>query len=157
MSRPSSSKCVTNEWRSVCGPALRDARVPDGVLDGALQDGFVQMMSAPLAGEPLHVHAGRREDPVPHPLSPRIRVFPSERRRKLDPPGSALHVTAILLPHGLQMTSEIRLDHGGEHPHPVLLAPAAPPHELVRREDELLAPPAARPPPAPPPPRPPCR
>src|SRR2546425_1975760 len=150
MSRPSSSKCVANEWRSVCGPAVRDARVPDGVLDGALQDGFVQMMSAPLAGEPLHVHAGRRKDPVPHPLSPRIRVFPSERRRKLDPPGSALHVTAILLTHGLQMTSEIRLDHGGEHRHPVLVPPAAPHDELVRREVDVLDPQTAAIPQTPP-------
>src|SRR2546427_13074023 len=101
------------------------------------------MMSAPLAGEPLHVHAGRREDPVPHPLSPRIRVFPSERRRKLDPPGSALHVTAILLPHGLQMTSEIRLDHGGGQRHSVPVAPSAPPDRPAWRRSDRPGPPAA--------------
>src|SRR5713101_5708462 len=101
------------------------------------------MMSAPLAGEPLHVHAGRREDPLPHPLSPRIRVFPTERRRKLDPPGSALHVTTMLLPHGLQMTSEIRLDHGGQHRHPVLVALAASHDDLIRREVDVLDPQAA--------------
>src|SRR5947199_9839161 len=108
------------------------------------------MMSPPLAGEPLHVHAGRREDPLPHPLSPRIRVFPTQRCRKLDPPRSALDVTTMLLPHGLQMTSEIHLDHGGQHRHPVLVALAAAHDDLVRREVNVLytqAAPLQQPPP----------
>src|SRR5438552_19180753 len=98
------------------------------------------MMSAPLAGEPLHVHAGRREDPLPHPLSPRIRVFPTQRCRKLDPPRSALHVTTMLLPHGLQMTSEIHLDHGGQHRNPDPVALAAAHDELDSRALADLAP-----------------
>src|SRR2546428_4452425 len=98
------------------------------------------MMSAPLAGEPLHVHAGHREDPLPHPLSPRIRVFPTQRCRKLDPPRSALDVTTMLLPHGLQMTSEIHLDHGGQHRKPVLFALSSAHDALVRQELEVLDP-----------------
>src|SRR5439155_7560490 len=101
------------------------------------------MMSASLAGEPLHVHAGRREDPLPHPLSACIRVFTSERRRKLDPPGSALDVTAMLRPHGLEMTSEIHLGHGGQHRHPILVALATSHDDLVRREVDVLDPQAA--------------
>src|SRR2546425_12453864 len=101
------------------------------------------MMSAPLAGEPLHVHAGRREDPLPHPLSPRLRVFPTQPCRKLDPSRSALDVTTMLLPHGLQMTSEIHLDHGGQHRQAVLVSLAAAHDDLVPREVEVPDPQAA--------------
>jgi hypothetical protein len=96
------------------------------MLHRALQDRLVQVMPAPLAGEPIHIHAGRREYPLPHPLSTRIRVFPSEGRRKLDPAGSGLKVSAMLRPHGLQMTSEIRLYRGWQHRHSVLVTLAAP-------------------------------
>src|SRR5437867_10024837 len=96
------------------------------------------MMSPPLAGEPLHVHASRREDPLPHPLSACIRVFAGEGRRKLDPAGSTFDVAAMLVPHGLQMTSEIQVDHGGQHRDTVLVTLAAAHDDLVRCEVDVL-------------------
>src|SRR5438876_2013699 len=108
------------------------------MLNGALQDGFVQVMPAPLAGAPVDIHAGRREDPLPHPLAPSIWVFSSERRRQLDPAGSIFDVTTVLFLYKLQMTGELRLDRGGQHRHSVLVTLAASHDDLVRREVDVL-------------------
>ena len=66
-----------------------------------------------------------------------------EGRRKLDPAGSRPKVMAMLRPHGLQMTSEIRLDCGWQHRHSVLVTLAAPHDDPVRPEVDVLDTPAA--------------
>lgn len=39
------------------------------MLDGALQDGFVEVMTAALAGSAIGVDSGRRKDPLPRPFA----------------------------------------------------------------------------------------
>ena len=43
---------------------LGDACTPDGVLYGSLEDGFVQVMAASLAGDAFYVDARGGEDPL---------------------------------------------------------------------------------------------
>jgi hypothetical protein len=57
---------------------LGNARGADGVLHRALENGFVEMMAATLAGEPVHVEPCGGEDPLPRPFAPGMRVLPQE-------------------------------------------------------------------------------
>jgi hypothetical protein len=50
----------------------------DRVLHGALEDRFVEMVAATLAGEPVHVQPRGREDSLPRPFAPGARVLPEE-------------------------------------------------------------------------------
>ena len=96
MSRPSSSRCVANEWRRVCR-ALRDPSPERGVLDDLLENGLVQVMPAHLAGVAIAIEACGREDPLPEPVAPGARILAGERGRQLDPAGARLDVTNVLL------------------------------------------------------------
>src|SRR5438477_7125892 len=86
MSCPSSSRWVAKEWRKVWQltrlaiPARRVA-----TPDRALQNRFVQIMAATLAGLSLHVNAGGRKDPLRGPFAPRAGVLPRDGSRQLDP------------------------------------------------------------------------
>ena len=71
---------------------LGNARGPDGVLHGALENGFVEMVAAALAGEAVHVESRGGEDPLPRLFAPRVRVLPQEGSGQLDPAGSATEV-----------------------------------------------------------------
>jgi hypothetical protein len=75
---------------------LRDACPPDGFLDGALQHGLVQVMTAPLARHPVDVEAGGRKHPLPRPLATGVRVLPGERPGQLHPAGSPLQIGSVL-------------------------------------------------------------
>ena len=96
MSRPSSSRCVANECRSVCGVAR-----------------FA--MPAKLVCLAVAIEPRGREDPVPCPLphsfTSRVRILPREGRREFGPPGSRLNVTTMLHAHRLELPREIVLDH----------------------------------------------
>src|SRR2546425_12721763 len=63
-----------------CWP--RTARRWDGVLDGSLQHGFVQVVTAPLAGFPVDVKPGGGEDPLPCPFPWGSRIFGANCRRQ---------------------------------------------------------------------------
>ena len=58
--------------------ALRNTGAPDGVLDGALQHGLVQMVAAPLTGFPVDVDAGGVKNPLPWPFASGVRS-PADR------------------------------------------------------------------------------
>jgi hypothetical protein len=55
-----------------------NARGADGILHCALENGFVEMVAAPLAGEAIHIESGGRKDPLPRPFAPGMRVLPEE-------------------------------------------------------------------------------
>ena len=45
------------------------------MLDGALQDGFVEVMTAALARSGIDVDSGRRKDPLPRPFATGVSVL----------------------------------------------------------------------------------
>ena len=51
----------------------------DGILDSPLEDRFVKVMAAPLAGGAVHLEARGREDPLPSPVSAGARILAQER------------------------------------------------------------------------------
>ena len=57
---------------------LLNARGTDGVLHGALENGFVEMVAATLAGETVHIESCGGEDPLPRPFASGMRVLPQE-------------------------------------------------------------------------------
>src|SRR5437762_13723874 len=59
----------------VTARVLGDAGLAQRALDGALNDGFVQVMAAPLAGEAIHIVSGRREHPLPAELASAFGYF----------------------------------------------------------------------------------
>src|SRR5437763_16754444 len=54
--------------------ALGHPGLPDGALDGPLQDRLVQVVAAKLAGDPVTIDAGGGKDPLSGPLPSRVRV-----------------------------------------------------------------------------------
>ena len=91
-------------------PQVGGERVPEGVARGGLgdpgaadrllhrplKDGFVEMVTATLAGDAVHVDARGREDPLPSPGSARVRVLAEERAGQLDPAGAVPEVVFVL-------------------------------------------------------------
>src|SRR5262245_15323986 len=61
--------------KRVARGGLGDAHAPHSVLDGPLEDRFVQVMAAPLASEVVHIDARRWEDPLPPPLATGFRIL----------------------------------------------------------------------------------
>src|SRR5206468_7829144 len=77
---------------SVARGELGNARGTDGVLHGALANGFVEMMAATLAGETVHVEPCGWKDPLPRPFAPGMRILPQEGSGSLDPAGPATEI-----------------------------------------------------------------
>ena len=63
---------------------LGNPRAPDRVLDRPLENRLVQAVAAPLTGHAVHIEASRREDPLPSPGSPGVRVLAQERPGQVD-------------------------------------------------------------------------
>ena len=58
--------------------ALGDAGMPDRVSDRSLKDGLMEVVTAVLAGRPLDVDSGGREDPLPRPFAAGVGVLAGE-------------------------------------------------------------------------------
>src|SRR5207249_8419480 len=83
MSWRSSSRCVANECRSVCGLArLATPTCRTASFRARLQDRLVQVMPAALAGEPVHIHPRGGEYPLPGPLPPGVRILSRQSARQ---------------------------------------------------------------------------
>jgi hypothetical protein len=79
MSWLSSSRWVAKEWpEGMARGGLGDAGGTDRVLHGALENGFVEMVAATLAGNVVHVESRGREDPLPRPFTPSVWVLAEE-------------------------------------------------------------------------------
>src|SRR5438128_8134281 len=109
----------------VTARVLGDAGLAQRALDGALNDGFVQVMAAPLAGEAIHIVSGRREHPLPAELASGVRILSRERVGQGDPAGAGLDVHAMLPAYSLDLRQQAGLGGGGKHGHAVLGALAA--------------------------------
>jgi len=78
------------------GP-IGEPGVADGVLDGALDHGFVQVMSGTVARGWPDVRASRREHPLPSPVPAGVRVLALQRAGQLDPAGSPADVVPLVV------------------------------------------------------------
>ncbi|SRR6266536_275683 len=98
--------------KGVAAHALGDARAESGGPDRALQDRFVEVMAAAVAGQSVDVDARGRKDPLPGPFAPCVGVLPREGPRQLDPARSGLEVALMLVADPVEMPEEINLDGG---------------------------------------------
>src|SRR5262245_55077370 len=69
----------------VAGGPLGDAGGHHRVLHRTLEDRFMQMMATTLAGDLVHVGARGWKDPLPSPLTARVRILPREGPRQVNP------------------------------------------------------------------------
>src|SRR5262245_24907984 len=132
MSWLSSRRWVAKEWRNVwqltrLGMAARQG----GSANRALEDGFVEVMAAPLAGLAIDVAARGRKQPLPRPLAPRVRIFSGQSVGQFDPAGSSLEVQPMLGSDGIQVLQKLRLDGSGHHGAAILVAFAGANDDLV--------------------------
>jgi len=98
--------------QSVTGCALRDAGLPDGVLDGSLDDRFVQVMATTLASL----------------ASP----------RQLDPACALPEIPVVLLLDGFQVPAQLGADDGWKRRDPILVAFAGANDDLMPPEINVL-------------------
>jgi hypothetical protein len=63
---------------------LGNARCTDGVFPGTLENEFVEMMTAALSGQTVHVESRGGEDPLPRPFAPGMWGLSHEGPGKLD-------------------------------------------------------------------------
>src|SRR6266481_6678191 len=96
------------------------------------------MMPTALPGQPISVDARGGEHPLPNPLPAGIRVLPHQGGRQFDPTGPGGWIMSVLRPDVLEMLQEPGLGDAWEHGDPVLVALAAPDHNLVRGKVDVL-------------------
>jgi hypothetical protein len=64
--------------KGVGAGAFGDAGMPDRVPDRPLKDRLMEVVTAVLAGRPIDVDSGDREDPLPRPFAASVRVLAGE-------------------------------------------------------------------------------
>jgi hypothetical protein len=126
------------------GGVVRDPGAQDGDLHSALEHRFVEVVPAPLAvsrstwkrvAGKIHCHPRSR---------PALGYLRASAVGSATPRGLAREVALVLRADALEVAHQIRLDGGGQHRDPVLLALGVPHGDLVGREvDVLHAQPAA--------------
>jgi hypothetical protein len=67
------------------------------------------MVTPPFTGTGVDIHSRRRKNPMPCPLPPGIRIFPRQRRRKLNPAGACLDIFLMQLPDPFDVTRQVIL------------------------------------------------
>src|SRR5207245_11738179 len=97
----------------VTARVLEDAGLAQRALDGTLDDRFVQVMAAPLAGEAIHVVSGRREHPLAADLASGARGLARERGGPGDPAGAGLDIHASLRACSPDLREGPRVGAGG--------------------------------------------
>ena len=118
--------------------ALGNARLPDRIFHGALEDRLVQVVAPALAREPIAVDARGGEDPLPPPVPAGVRVLARQRVGQLDPAGAVPEVSLVLLASALEVGDQRGRDRGRQHRHPIFAALAVADDDLVRREVDVL-------------------
>lgn len=110
------------------GRAFGNPGPTDGILDGPLEHGLMEVVPAPLAGHLVHVDPCGWEDPLPGPLPARVRVLPHQSPREFHPAGTALEILLVLPLHELKVPRKVGFDGGGQHRDPIPVALARPHH-----------------------------
>ena len=80
----------------VAGDSFGEVEGFCGGADGALEDGFVEVVAAGLAGGLVEVGSCRGEGPLPGPFFSGIGVLAGEGAGEFDPAGSLLEVFLML-------------------------------------------------------------
>src|SRR5262249_60323116 len=101
-------------------------------------DGFVQVMTAALAGGGLDIDACRGEHPLPGPLAARVRVLEGEGGGKLDPAGPSFEIASVLGADPVEMPGKLRLQERGELGDEVVVILTRPHDDLVRADVHVL-------------------
>jgi hypothetical protein len=91
---------------------LGNTRPTDGLLHDPLNGGFVVVVPVAFAGLAVHVDPGRREHPLPRPLTPGIRVLAIQRTRKGHPAGVVSKIRLVLPPCRIEMPRQVGFDGG---------------------------------------------
>ena len=76
-----------------------DARESDRLVDGALNHGFMEVVTPALPRLGMNVAPGGGEDSLPTPLARHARVLPGESIGKLNVAGTGTEVPAVLVSH----------------------------------------------------------
>src|SRR5512133_3293561 len=100
------------------------------LLDGALEDGLVKMMAAPLAGRSIDVEPGRGKDPLPRPFARRPWILRAKRAGQRDMPAASRQVRLVLRLDVPQVIDKRPLQPGRQHRHAVLAALAVADRQL---------------------------
>jgi hypothetical protein len=95
------------------GRRLRQAGPTHRLLDGLLQDRFVQMVPPTLTRRRIHVGARRREQPVPSQLAPGVRILPHQRIRQRNPAVAAAQIGLMLPPNSGELLGQRRENRAG--------------------------------------------
>jgi hypothetical protein len=117
---------------------LGDSGAADRILPRPLKDGFVEVVTATLAGDAVHVEARGREEPLPSQGSARVRVLAEERAGQLDPAGAVPEVAVVLPAPPLEVGEQVGLYRGRQHGGAIFMPLAVADGELVRREIDVL-------------------
>ena len=107
----------------VAGGPLGDTGGQHSVLHGTLEDRFMQVMAATLAGHLVHVGARGWEDPLPSPLTTRVGILAREGPRQLNPAGALPQISLVLLAHPRHVADELGFQYSRQHGHPVHCCP----------------------------------
>jgi hypothetical protein len=120
------------------GRLFGDARPPDGLLHGPLEDRFVEMMAAPLPGFRVTVEPGSGEDPLPPPFPAGVGILPAQRAGELDPTGPPFQVALVLEVDGREMAGEVGCRHQRQEGAPVFVVLPVADDDLLRGEVHVL-------------------
>lgn len=124
------------EAMAACG--FGDAGLEDRLFYRALQNGFVQVVPAPLPRSPVGIMTGRWKDPLPGPRSACIRVFALQGVGQGNPTQPFPEVFFVL-PFDSVEVPEKRLFRGpGKDRIAIFIALAAPNHDLVPGKLDIL-------------------
>lgn len=122
----------------VAAGLLRDAGGEDGLLDRALEYGFVKMMAATLARSAVRVEAGGGEDPLPGPLSAGPSIFLDERVGERHVAGALGQVLLVLETHPFEVAGEVLVNEIGQEGDSVFAALAGSDDDLTSVEIDVL-------------------
>jgi len=100
----------------------------------------VKVVPAPLPAGPVDIHARGGKDPLPHPLSAGVGIFPAQGRGQLHPAGTGRQVALVLVLDTGEVPDQVRRDRRRKHGRAVLVAFAATDDNLVRAEIDVLDP-----------------
>jgi len=117
---------------------LGDPGGETGSANGALDDGFVQVVAAALARGSIDVGPGGGEDPLPGPLARRGRILDAKGVGKLDETSARAQVGRMLFADPIEVRAQPGLQGRGSERHAIFSAFAIADDQLLTGEVHLL-------------------
>jgi hypothetical protein len=114
--RPLGARDLTSENAirhcHVAADAFREVGGEGSLADGALDDGFVQVVTAAFAGLGVEVAACGGEEPLPGPLARSVGVFGAQGVGDFYVAGTAAEISLMLLANAREV--KLELGDGGD-------------------------------------------